>query len=329
MVVLACGPWLGSVVGLLRHKQVRPFIRFAKAINIVTRSIFESCAVGLCGQSAPSERRSVIRRRRLLFITPWHDHSLIGTAYASCDAGADDVRATRADIERFVAEINAACPAHKLQPDDVRFVHVGLVPMSNDRRSSGLQLAKHYQIRDHREEGMAGLMSVMGVKYTTARDVAEKVVDHVFRSRDRRPPKSVSAITPVHGGDIHDPAHFLAAESAKKIPGLGRDALRHLIDNYGSAYPEVLNHFGAHRSHGGPGDDFALLRAEVLHGIRVEMAQTLRDVVFRRTDLGTAGHPGKEALGVCAHIMAEELGWTPARMQQERASVTSVFTAWQ
>ena len=51
------------------------------------------------------------------------------------------------------------------------------------------------------------------------------------------------------------------------------------------------------------------LRAEVLHSVRTEMAQTLSHCVFRRTDLGTSGHPGEASLRACAHLMASELGW--------------------
>jgi glycerol-3-phosphate dehydrogenase len=55
------------------------------------------------------------------------------------------------------------------------------------------------------------------------------------------------------------------------------------------------------------------------------MAQKLADCVFRRTDLGTAGHPGDEALAVCAALMAAELGWSAARIELELAEVGSRF----
>jgi glycerol-3-phosphate dehydrogenase len=48
-------------------------------------------------------------------------------------------------------------------------------------------------------------------------------------------------------------------------------------------------------------------------------------VVFRRTDLGTAGHPGEPALRGCAALMAAELGWDASRVQRELAEVGKVF----
>jgi glycerol-3-phosphate dehydrogenase len=51
--------------------------------------------------------------------------------------------------------------------------------------------------------------------------------------------------------------------------------------------------------------------------VRDEMAQKLSDVVFRRTDLGSAGQPGHEALRICVETMGAELGWGPERFRTE------------
>jgi glycerol-3-phosphate dehydrogenase len=61
----------------------------------------------------------------------------------------------------------------------------------------------------------------------------------------------------------------------------------------------------------------------------MEMAQKLADVVFRRTELGSAGHPGKEALQACAETMSAELGWSAPRTRQELQEVENIFNAWQ
>ena len=62
-----------------------------------------------------------------------------------------------------------------------------------------------------------------------------------------------------------------------------------------------------------------------VHAVRSEMAETLADVVFRRTDLGTGGNPGDEALETCAVIMGTELGWDRARRELELAEVRARF----
>ena len=55
------------------------------------------------------------------------------------------------------------------------------------------------------------------------------------------------------------------------------------------------------------------------------MACKLSDVVMRRTDLGSAGHPGDKALEQCMRLMAKELGWSKGRMNKEIEEMQSQF----
>ena len=68
-----------------------------------------------------------------------------------------------------------------------------------------------------------------------------------------------------------------------------------------------------------------VLKAEIVHAVREEMALKLADVVFRRTDLGTGAHPGEEALRVCSDLMASELRWDSGRTQNELHEVNAMF----
>ncbi|MGB7949055.1 MAG: glycerol-3-phosphate dehydrogenase/oxidase [Candidatus Binatia bacterium] len=332
-VVVACGPWVDRVVGLLTRNKPRPSTQFAKAINLVTRPIFKTYAVGIFAQDGYRDADAWIHKaNRLLFFTPWRGRSLIGTEYFRCDEEPDNLSITGGDIDNFLDGINRSCPAANLKRDEIAFVHRGLVPVSGsggDDRS--IQPTKHYQIRDHGPEGAKGLISVIGVKYTTARDVAEKVVDHIFHASGQRPPKSDSSVVPLHGGDTGDFDAFLRDQIATRPSGLGEEAVRHLVQNYGSAYREVLRYLDNGDRCVPPSDsaDTALLEAEVRHGIRAEMAQTLADVIFRRTEMGSAGHPGGEVLRVCADVMSAELAWDASRKRQEIHEVQNVFSAWQ
>jgi hypothetical protein len=63
----------------------------------------------------------------------------------------------------------------------------------------------------------------------------------------------------------------------------------------------------------------------VQHSVHEEMAAKLGDVVFRRTELGSAGHPGDDAVAFCANVMSTELGWNRAHLQRELDEVTQAF----
>lgn len=87
---------------------------------------------------------------------------------------------TNTQIDEVIAQINAAVPQLELRRHQVARVYAGLLPAA---QTGGTTLARHPVIRDHGAGGrgggadaVVGLFSVAGVKYTTARDVAEQVL---------------------------------------------------------------------------------------------------------------------------------------------------------
>ncbi len=73
-------------------------------------------------------------------------------------------------------------------------VHEGLVP----GRGGASGLSTRPRLHDHEaEDGLPGLVSLQGVKYTTARAVAERAVDLVVRRLGRAAPPCRTAVTPL------------------------------------------------------------------------------------------------------------------------------------
>ena len=96
--------------------------------------------------------------------------------------------------------------------------------------------------------------------------------------------------------------------------------MRHLVYTYGSTYSEILK---GDRERIVPGSP--VLAAEVRHAVREEMASDLASVVLRRTELGTAGHPGRAVLEACADVIQSELGWSAVRKQHELESLETFY----
>jgi glycerol-3-phosphate dehydrogenase len=130
--------------------------------------------------------------------------------------------------------------------------------------------------------------------------------------------RSRSATTPLYGGQIEQFEAFVQTATAKHGHQIGNQDMRRFIMNYGTAYPDVLKYLDTCPA-SAPliPSEHALVRAEVRYAVREEMAQRLSDVIFRRTELGTAGAPGDHVLRLCADVMQAELGWGPTRLEQE------------
>ncbi len=332
MIVNTAGPWVRQVLGQVQPGPAPTGPYLAKAINLVTRPLFHTYAVGLASRKNFRDSDAVINKgSRLLFTAPWRGYSMIGTEYIAYHGNPDDFVVTETEIRNFIDEINQAYPAARLERSDVSFVQGGLVPISGvDPRTGSVQLTKHFTIDDHQHEGLHGLISVVGVKYTTARYVAEKVIDKVFAMRGQQSPPSRSAVMPLYGGHIEDFEGFLQATVRKQSHGLKENIVRQLVYSYGSAYPDVLRYLEQPDAlPPGISAEMAVLRAETLHGIHMEMAQKLADIVFRRTELGTAGHPGDQTLHFVAEVMGAELGWSRAHMEQELQEIydNTIWTA--
>ena len=65
--------------------------------------------------------------------------------------------------------------------------------------------------------------------------------------------------------------------------------------------------------------------AEILYAARREMAFTLADAVFRRTGIGTLGHPGEEVIARTAYLMAAERGWSQEEQTRQVDAVMAEF----
>jgi glycerol-3-phosphate dehydrogenase len=155
--------------------------------------------------------------------------------------------------------------------------------------------------------------------------MAENAVNLIFEKLGRRPPGSETETTPIFGGRIEDIDDFLGRVVKQQPFGLDREVLDALNQNYGSEYHGVLKYIEENPKLADRLGNSTVLKAEVVHAVREEMAEKLSDVVFRRTDLGTGGHPGEEALQACTRLMATELGWGEDRVREEVNEARSEF----
>jgi len=327
LVVTCVGPWTGAMPALAGAPDagrvaLPPSFR---AVVLATRPLVSGAAVVLAGGRSDHAAAKVIpERSRNYFVTPWRDRALVGTFHAGFDGDPGHLGVSAQELEGFLDELRAASPPIDLRRRDVSQVFVGLLPRGSGR---ALAAAKRHRIVDHeREEGIRGRLSVIGVKWTTARHVAQETVTLALGKLGRVDPGCTTAAHAIHGGDVGDFEAYLAAETARLPAGVPPTVLQRLIARHGTAFREVL---------GIAGDDRALLEpiapgrceiaAEVVHGVRVESARTLGDVVFRRTGLGTPGWPGRAAIERCAAVAGRELGWSAEETAHQIAEVEASY----
>lgn len=313
IVVNAAGPWLGEVCSRAGVSAPEPRALSRAMVLVVSRPLVREVALGLPGRTFFRDPDVLVpRSERLFFITPWKGFSLVGSAHLPHSGGADDCTVTEEEIGRFLADVNEACPAWAIRREEVSTIYLGLLPTSGtDPASGSIQVEKSQRILDHRlSDGLEGMVSVLGVKYTTARDAAVRTVALAGKKLGRRLAPSPGDGIPVDGGE-GGTAEELLGEALEGRPfGLDDDLLRHLTGTYGSSWRKLLPLLEEDRGLAGRIDpSLPVIAAELVYGIREEMALRLDDLLLRRTDIGSAGHPGRPILERCAEIAGGELGW--------------------
>jgi len=310
VVVNATGPWADKI-RVLEDSGAAPLLQPTKGIHIVVE------------RSRLDHREAIVFTSpidgRVLFILPWGDLSYIGTTDTDTTEAPDQLTVSADDIVYLLRSANARFPNARLGVEDVRASWAGLRPLvaERERRAASSRSREHAIVY-----GSGGMITVVGGKLTTYRAMAAEVVDRATRElrRDGRPrrdgPGTDEEALP--GGEVSDFAQF--RERGLEI-GLTPGSVDHLLRHYGTEAAGIYNlGAGERRLLRRLAPPHPAVEAEVVHAVRREMAQTVEDVMVRRTHIYyETPDRGLQAARRVAELMARERGWDEARVEQEAA----------
>jgi glycerol-3-phosphate dehydrogenase len=327
-ILNAAGPWAHRLIESYLGLKLDSCPSFSRDLAfVIKRSHNHRPAIAF--STATRDADAIMDRGgRHLFAVPWRDYTLIGVWHGVFEGTPEQIKVSRKEIRAFVDEVNAGYPGLKIKMDEISVINTGLTLFGaeDQQGTQKVSFGKRTLLIDHgREHGLEGLVTLIGVRATTARGKAEKAVDMIVNKLGGRNNKSMTAFTPICGGDIDSMPDFLNAAIRRHSTKLAAEQIAALVCNYGSQYMSVLKYVDEIPSGSGSIGKSATLKAEIVHAVREEMAQRLSDVVFRRTDLGTGQIPGRAVLQVCAEIIAREFGWDQNRIEKEIQSAETAF----
>jgi len=319
MVINCTGAWLN---GLLEKTALQSEYATSVAMNVIVDQVWSQVAVGLTSQPVNGMPPQV------LFIVPWRNKSMIGTHHIPWPDSPHTFKLKEPMVQGFLDQINSAHPALKLSLEDVRHVNWGFLPVHKaDAHKRPVRLTRDGVVIDHQKShGISGLVSILGVKYTTARVVAEQAMDLAVNQLGVKTNKCQTHTTQVRGGKIDDFGAFLRRALHKAPRVVNERSTEHLVYTYGSEYQKlvdcVLRQPDLARRIDSP---LPVTAVEVEHAVHHEMALTLADVIGRRTELGSTGLPSMATLQKCASLMSSELQWSPEHQQEEINAVIQTY----
>jgi glycerol-3-phosphate dehydrogenase len=201
-VVVAAGPWTHEVLTQAAgtDPELRAEPRHALALNLVLRRRLATAAIGVRSER-PAAEDPIGGGRRFLFLAPQDETTLLGTWYGVAGRGDLEARLEQGS-HMLLEDVNRACPELGLTPADVVGRQWGHLPVEAGRDGRPGGLADRPLLRGPEESGLKNLHGAETVKYTTARAVAERVIDGVVARLPGRYEPSRSATVPLTGAGL-------------------------------------------------------------------------------------------------------------------------------
>ncbi len=300
--VNATGPWADTVREMATPGTPRR-MRLSKGVHIV-----------LPLEVLPGRDALLIPKTedgRVLFAIPWQGRLLVGTTDDEVSS-ADELYLTKDEIEYLLRHLNRYL-ARPVAREQVASGSAGARALVSARDAKDTRKL----VRDHEVErdAASGLLSILGGKWTTYRAMAEDTVNAVQEYLGGAATLCVTADHPLAGAEGYTPGHW---KHLVQTFGIGEGTARHLVDKFGARAGDVMAIARQQPEWSAPlVEGLAPLRAEVVFGVREEMAVSIEDVLARRIGLELYGwREALQAAPVVADLLARELGWAePARRE--------------
>jgi glycerol-3-phosphate dehydrogenase len=304
--LVAAGPWADLFLEHATGKPAQHKLLRSKGIHLLLPEVSHAALTVEAGSGH-------------FFVLPWRGHTLLGTTDSEFRGDPATVAVSESDITDFLGLVNRYLPAAKLTRDHVQFFYAGLRPLVDDGSGQTYNASRRSELVDHgKDDGVEGLFSALGGKWTTSRNLAETITDTVIARLGMTAKPCTTATTPLPGGGFDD-FEALVKKFAKRWRGM--TGLRHLSHMFGARLPLLLDDARMEDLEplGTSGDTMA----QVTYAVNHEMALTLEDVVMRRTCLGQFG-PARN-LAKIADTMGAMLGWDEQRRWREMDSLTPLY----
>ncbi|MBA4184149.1 MAG: glycerol-3-phosphate dehydrogenase/oxidase [Acidobacteria bacterium] len=278
IVINATGAFCDAVRRLSNEKEEK-IIALSQGIHLVFDKKF-----------LPSKNAVMIPKTsdgRVLFVIPWHGKTLIGTTDTPIENAELEPKPLESEIE-FILSTAEEYLKEPPKREDILSVFVGIRPLVKSAKTKNTAALS----RDHTIEiNDANLLTVTGGKWTTYRRMAEDAVNQAIAKTDLPRKPCVTKNLKIHG-------FCEGSERFSDLAIYGADAekIQKLMEE-NSNLAEKLH------------EDLPYRAAEIVWAVRFEMAQTLEDILARRTRVLFLD--AKAAIEIAPHvaeIMAAELG---------------------
>lgn len=283
-IINATGPWADRICQRSGVDTKNPMVGGVRGSHIVLPRF-----AGAPDAAVYTEARD----GRPIFVIPWNEQILVGTTEVLDRGDPAKTGPSAEEIEYLLGSLVELFPRAGLSAHDIHYTFAGIRPLPFSPKTSLSAISRKHYLHDHKHDGAAHMISVIGGKLTTAAQLARECADKVGVSATTFEGLAVASgdspellldqwvVQIANAGTISEAsARSIVEWHGKRSPAIARTA-------FGSA--ELRVPLCSHTEH---------IVAEAVHAFADECAVTLADVLLRRVPV---------ALGACwSHACSRE-----------------------
>jgi len=251
-------------------------------------------------------------------VVPWNGQILVGTSEVADVNSADDPQPSISEIDYLFSSFVRLFPHSGLSKADTRYAFAGIRPLPYAPGKKASAVTRKHVIHDHRDDGAAGLISIIGGKLTTAaslaREVARKLgvaaAETTIRFAAPAPQDGIESTMQQWSRLVADTASIPASSADAIVQCHGRRALA--IAHAAQLDDRLRAPLCSHSHH---------IVAEAVEAVNYEYAVTLGDILLRRVPVCLGRCWSEKCSREAAGKIGAALGWDERRIPSELESL--------
>jgi glycerol-3-phosphate dehydrogenase len=252
---------------------------------------------------------------RPMMVLPWRGQYMIGSTDLRFEGSLDRLGPSAEEVDYILRETNQVLPGARLTEDDLLWGYTGVRPLPYSEAGDVGDITRRHAFHDHGPL-VKGLVSLVGGKLTTFRQVGEEATDLALGKLGAGRRRSATRRLRLPGAGFLDLDRFAGAFA--RTSGLDAPVARRVAKLYGSRA------FGlAERAAADPwmrevvDETSGLTVAEISFVLEEEFAVSLTDILARRTMIGIGPTVPDEVVDRVAGAAARLAGWDDGRTERE------------
>ena len=306
-IVNAAGPWVDFVVGasgLRKSADATPLVGGVRGSHLVLTRFAGGPSQAIYTEAVDE---------RPFFIIPWNGQMLVGTTEVA-DNNPENPQPSASEIDYILTSLTKLLPHCGMSKADIHYTFAGIRPLPFSPGTSFAAVTRRHIVHDHREDGAAGMISIVGGKLTTAVSLAREAVKKLGLPV-REPAPIYIAPAPANGieSTLRQWSRLTACKG--NLPEASAQAVAEwhggralAIAHTACQNPNLALPLCPHSNH---------IVAEAVEAVLHECAMTLADILLRRVPVALGACWSESCSRQAAKRIGTALGWNESRTAKE------------